>query len=59
MRLNIRTINGYSYYSVIKDYTNINGKRRTKIFEKLGNQEQVEKRFGKINTINEIKKYIT
>ena len=59
MRLNIRTINGYSYYSIIKDYTNINGKRTTKIFEKLGNQEQVEERFGKVNTINEIKKYIT
>ena len=58
MRLNIRTLNGYSYYSIIKDYTNIKGKRTTKIFEKLGNQEQVEKRFGKIDTINKIKKYI-
>ena len=55
MRLNIRTLNGYSYYSIIKDYTNIKGKRTTKIFEKLGNQEQVEKRFGKIDTINKIK----
>lgn len=59
MRLNIRTLNGYSYYSIIKDYTNIKGKRTTKIFEKLGNQEQVEKRFGKIDTINKIKEYIT
>ena len=58
MRLNIRKINNYSYYSIIKDYTNINGKRTTKIFEKLGNQEQVEKRFGKIDTINKIKEYI-
>ena len=58
MRLNIRTLNGYSYYSIIKDYTNINGKRTTKIFEKLGNQEQVEERFGKIDTINKIKEYI-
>ena len=58
MRLNIRTLNGYSYYSIIKDYTNIKGKRTTKIFEKLGNQEQVEKRFGKIDTINKIKEYI-
>ena len=38
MRLNIRTKNGYSYYSIIKDYTNIKGKRTTKIFEKLGNK---------------------
>lgn len=58
MRLNIRTINNYSYYSIIKDYTNIKGKRTTKIFEKLGNQEQIEKRFGKIDTINKIKEYI-
>ncbi len=58
MRLNIRTLNGYSYYSIIKDYTNIKGKRTTKIYEKLGNQEQVEKRFGKTDTINNIKEYI-
>jgi hypothetical protein len=58
MRLNIRTINDYSYYSIIKDYTNIKGKRTTKIFEKLGNQEQVEERFGKVNTIDKIKEYI-
>ena len=58
MRLNIRKKNNYSYYSIIKDYTNLNGKRTTKIFEKLGNQAQVEERFGKENTLNEIKKYI-
>lgn len=58
MRLNIRKLNNYSYYSIIKDYTNMNGKRTTKIFEKLGNQKQVEKRFGKTDTINKIKEYI-
>lgn len=58
MRLNIRKLNDYCYYSIIKDYTNLNGKRTTKIFEKLGNQQQVEERFGKTDTINEIKKYI-
>lgn len=58
MRLHIRTINNYSYYWIIKDYTNINGKRSTKIFEKLGNQNQVEDRFGKNNTIEKIKEYI-
>ena len=59
MRLNIRKINNYSYYSIIQDYTNLKGKRTTRIFEKLGNQQQVEERFGKTDTINEIKKYIT
>ncbi len=58
MRLNIRKINNYSYYSIIKDYTDLNGKRTTKIFEKLGNQQQIEERFGKVNTINKIKDYI-
>ena len=58
MRLSISKRNNYSYYSIIKDYTNLNGKRTTKIFEKLGNQSQVEERFGKENTLNEIKKYI-
>ena len=58
MRLHIRTINNYSYYSIIKDYTNIDGKRTTKIFEKLGNQQQIEDRFGKDNTIKKIKEYI-
>lgn len=58
MRLNVRIMNGYSYYSIIKDYTNIKGKRTTKIFEKLGNQKQVEERFGKEDTINKIKEYI-
>lgn len=58
MRLNIRKNNNYSYYSIIKDYTNLNGKRSTKIFEKLGNQNQVEERFGKENTIDNIKEYI-
>ena len=58
MRLHIRTISNYSYYWIIKDYTNINGKRSTKIFEKLENQNQVEDRFGKNNTIEKIKEYI-
>ena len=58
MRLNIRKLNDYCYYSIIKDYTNLNGKRTTKIFDKLGNQKQVEERFGKTDTINKIKEYI-
>ena len=58
MRLHVRKINNYSYYSIIKDYTNIKGKRTTRIFEKLGNQQQIEERFGKDNTIEKIKEYI-
>ena len=43
MRLNIRTLNDYSYYTIIKDYTNLNGKRTTRVFEKLGNQNKLRK----------------
>ena len=58
MRLKTSKSKNATLFYIIKDYTNINGKRTTKIFEKLGNQEQVEKRFGKENTIEKIKKYI-
>ena len=58
MRLHIRKQKNYSYYSIIKDYTTLDGKRTTKIFEKLGNQTQVEKRFGKEDTILKIKEYV-
>ena len=58
MRLNIRTRNDYKYYTIIKDYTTLDGKRTTKTFEKLGNQKQVEERFGEKNTLDKIKEYI-
>ena len=58
MRLNVRTRDNYKYYTIIKDYTTLDGKRTTKTFEKLGNQKQVEKRFGKDDTLNKIKEYI-
>ncbi len=58
MRLKISKSKNATLYYIIKDYTNINGKRSTIIFDKLGNQKQVEKRFGKTNTIGNIKKYI-
>ncbi len=58
MRLKISKSKNATLYYIIKDYTNINGKRSTKIFEKLGNQDQVKERFGKTETINKIKEYI-
>ena len=58
MRLKISKSKNSTLYYIIKDYTNLDGKRSTKIFDKLGNQKQVEERFGNENTINEIKKYI-
>ena len=58
MRLKKSNSKNTTLYYVIKDYTNLNGKRTTKIYEKLGNQQQVEERFGKSNTIDKIKEYI-
>ena len=59
MRLKVSKSKNVNLFYIIKDYTNLDGKRTTKIFEKLGNQQQVEERFGKDNTIIEIKKYIS
>ncbi len=58
MRLKITKSKNNIHYSIIKDYTPIDGKRTTKIFENLGNQQQVEERFGKINTMDKIQEYI-
>lgn len=58
MRLKTSKSKNTILFYIIKDYTDLNGKRTTKIFEKLGNQNQVEERFGKINTIEKIKEYI-
>ena len=58
MRLKITNSKNNVHYSIIKDYSPINGKRTTKIFESLGNQQQVEQRFGKDNTLIKIKEYI-
>ena len=58
MRLKVTKSKNYTHYSIISDYTTLAGKRTTKVFENLGNQNQVEERFGKIDTLNKIKKYI-
>ena len=58
MRLKVSKSKNATLFYVIKDYTTLDGKRTTKIFEKLGNQEQVEERFGKYDTISKVKEYI-
>jgi len=58
VRLKTSNSKNATLYYVITDYTNLNGKRSTRIFEKLGNQAQVEERFGKNDTINKINEYI-
>lgn len=58
MRIKITKSKNKVHYSIIKDYTTSTGKRTTTVFENLGNQEQVELRFGQVNTMDKIKEYI-
>lgn len=58
MRLKITKSKNKVHYSIIKDFTNLSGKRTTKVFENLGNQQQIEERFGKEDTLNKIKEYV-
>ena len=58
MRIKKSISKSNTYYSIIKDYTNVNGKRSTKIVENLGNQFDIEARFGKDNTFDKINEYI-
>lgn len=58
MRLKITKSKFKKHYSIIKDYTNANGKRTTTIVENLGNDEQVQQRFGKNDTLTQINDYI-
>lgn len=58
MRLKITKSKNNVHYSIIKDYTPLNRKRTTKVYENLGNQKKVEERFGTINTLDKIKKYV-
>lgn len=58
MRLSYSKSKNATLFYIIKDYTNLKGKRSTKIFEKLGNQQQIEERFGKDDTLSKINEYI-
>mgnify|MGYP002515939275 CR=1 FL=1 len=58
MRLSYSKSKNATLFYIIKDYTNLKGKRTTKIFEKLGNQQQIEERFGKDDTLSKINEYI-
>lgn len=58
MRLVKTTTNSNTTYCIIKDYTNLNGKRSTCIYEKLGNDEKLKERFGSENTLVKVQEYI-
>ena len=58
MRLKKTVTKSNTTYCIIMDYKNLNGKRSTSVFEALGNDNDLIKRFGKENTMNKVQEYI-
>lgn len=58
MRLQINKSKSNTTYCIIKDYTNLKGKRTTCIYEALGNDDKLIERFGSINTLDKVQEYI-
>ncbi|MGN0974166.1 MAG: IS1634 family transposase [Bacilli bacterium] len=58
MRLKKVTTKSNNNYAIIGDYTNLNGKRSTYIYENLGNDSKLRERFGSENTMDKVKEYI-
>ncbi len=50
--------NGHTTYSIIKDYTRMDGKRTSTTHELLGDDEKLIERFGSNNTMDKVKEYI-
>ena len=58
MRLSKTTTKSNTTYCIIKDYTSLNGKRSTCVYERLGNDDKLKERFGLENTMVKVKEYI-
>ena len=58
MRLKKTTTKSNTTYTIIKDYTNLNGKRSTCVYEALGNFDKLVERFGNENTMEKVQEYI-
>lgn len=59
MRLKkVKAKNGHITYSIIKDYTNISGKRTSTTQELLGDLDKLVERFGSENTFDKVQEYI-
>ena len=58
MRLKTTTTKSNTTYTIIKDYTNLNGKRSTCVYEALGNFDKLVERFGNENTMEKVQEYI-
>ena len=58
MRLKMTKTKTNVTYCIIKDYTNIQGKRSTCVYEALGNMEKLKERFGSDDTMVKVQEYI-
>ena len=59
MRLKITKTKSNTTYCIIKDYTNLKGKRSTCVYETLGNDKKLKERFGSENTMDKVNEYIS
>lgn len=50
--------NGHITYSIIVDYTKMNGKRTSTTYELLGDEDKLKERFGIESTFDKVKEYI-
>ena len=50
--------NGHITYSIIKDYTKLNGKRTSTTYELLGDDNKLKEKFGDTNTMIKVQEYI-
>lgn len=58
MRLCKTTTKSNTTYTIIRDYTNLEGKRSTYIYEALGNDQKLKERFGSVDTMKKVQEYI-
>ena len=58
MRLSKKVNKKNTIYTIIGDYTNLNGKRSTYVYESLGNDVKLKERFGNDNTMDKVNEYI-
>lgn len=58
MRLKMTKTKTNVTYCIIKDYTNLQGKRSTCVYEALGNMEKLKERFGSNDTMVKVQEYI-
>ena len=59
MRLKKTVTKSNTTYCIIMDYTNLDGKRSTCVYEALGNDDNLKERFGTKNTLDKVQEYIS